>query len=69
MGTTKAGTGAATSTSVTPSSSPADPPAKAFKNCSEVRAAGKGPIRRGEPGFADWLDTDGDGIACYPKKR
>nr|WP_232328533.1 excalibur calcium-binding domain-containing protein [Kibdelosporangium sp. MJ126-NF4]CTQ94359.1 hypothetical protein [Kibdelosporangium sp. MJ126-NF4] len=64
-GTTKA----ATSKPQTSSSSPTLPPVKAYKNCTEVNAAGKGPIRRGDPGFADWLDTDGDGIACYPRKR
>ena len=37
-----------------------------FRNCSEARAAGVAPIRRGEPGYADHLDRDGDGIACEP---
>ncbi|WP_037264582.1 excalibur calcium-binding domain-containing protein [Kibdelosporangium aridum] len=56
-----------TSTSATPSM---PLPAKsAYKNCSQVTAAGKGPIRRGDPGWADWLDHDGDGVACFPKKR
>lgn len=35
-----------------------------YKNCSEVRAAGKAPIYRGQPGYASHLDRDGDGIAC-----
>lgn len=35
-----------------------------YKNCSEVRAAGKAPIYRGQPGYAKHLDRDGDGIAC-----
>ena len=40
-----------------------------YANCSEVRAAGKAPLRRGEPGYADHLDRDGDGIACEPYRR
>lgn len=35
-----------------------------YRNCSEVRAASKAPLRRGEPGYAPHLDRDGDGIAC-----
>ncbi|ONM47311.1 excalibur calcium-binding domain-containing protein [Nocardia donostiensis] len=36
----------------------------AFQNCDEVRAAGRAPIFRGEPGFGPHLDPDGDGFAC-----
>ena len=32
-----------------------------FANCSEARAAGAAPIRRGEPGYSPKLDRDGDG--------
>lgn len=35
-----------------------------YKNCSAVRAAGKAPIRRGEPGYRRGLDRDNDGLAC-----
>ncbi len=35
-----------------------------FKNCTAVRAAGRAPIRRGQPGYARHLDRDGDGIGC-----
>lgn len=35
-----------------------------FANCSEARAAGAAPIRRGEPGYRPALDRDNDGIAC-----
>jgi len=35
-----------------------------FKNCSEVRAAGRAPIKVGEPGFESKFDRDGDGIGC-----
>lgn len=44
---------------------PAPAPAKAYyKNCTEVRKAGKAPIYRGQPGYAKHLDRDGDDIAC-----
>lgn len=35
-----------------------------FKNCTEVKKAGRAPIHRGEPGYAPKLDRDNDGIAC-----
>ncbi|MFE4038230.1 excalibur calcium-binding domain-containing protein [Priestia sp. YIM B13489] len=35
-----------------------------FQNCSEVRAAGRAPIRQGEAGFQAKFDRDGDGIGC-----
>jgi hypothetical protein len=35
-----------------------------YKNCTEVKAAGKAPIRIGDPGYSSKLDRDGDGIAC-----
>ncbi|GEL23369.1 hypothetical protein PSU4_23230 [Pseudonocardia sulfidoxydans NBRC 16205] len=35
-----------------------------YKNCSAVRAAGKAPILRGQPGYAAHLDRDNDGIGC-----
>lgn len=35
-----------------------------FANCTAARAAGAAPIRRGEPGYRDRLDGDGDGVAC-----
>ncbi|MGG0185593.1 excalibur calcium-binding domain-containing protein [Bacillus rhizoplanae] len=35
-----------------------------YKNCSEVRAAGKAPLHAGDPGYSHKLDKDGDGIAC-----
>ncbi|MET7455387.1 excalibur calcium-binding domain-containing protein [Streptomyces sp. NPDC005574] len=35
-----------------------------YANCTEARAAGAAPIRRGEPGYASHLDRDNDGIAC-----
>jgi hypothetical protein len=35
-----------------------------YKNCTEVRQAGKAPIRIGNPGYSRNLDRDGDGIGC-----
>jgi hypothetical protein len=35
-----------------------------YRNCSEARAAGAAPIRRGQPGYGTHLDRDNDGIAC-----
>lgn len=35
-----------------------------FKNCDAARAAGAAPVRRGDPGYANHLDRDGDGIGC-----
>jgi hypothetical protein len=35
-----------------------------YRNCSEARAAGVAPIRRGQPGYGTHLDRDNDGIAC-----
>ncbi|MGG0308379.1 excalibur calcium-binding domain-containing protein [Priestia megaterium] len=35
-----------------------------FQNCTDVRAAGRAPIRAGEPGFQAKFDRDGDGIGC-----
>jgi hypothetical protein len=35
-----------------------------YANCSEARAAGAAPIRRGEPGYRAALDRDDDGVAC-----
>ncbi|MEQ4300805.1 excalibur calcium-binding domain-containing protein [Plantactinospora sp. B6F1] len=35
-----------------------------YKNCSAVRAAGKAPLRKGQPGYRAGLDRDRDGRAC-----
>jgi len=37
-----------------------------YPNCAAARAAGAAPIHIGEPGYAPWLDADGDGVACEP---
>jgi outer membrane biosynthesis protein TonB len=35
-----------------------------YANCKEVRAAGKAPLHRGDPGYSIDLDRDEDGVAC-----
>lgn len=35
-----------------------------YSNCDAVRAAGKDPLHRGDPGYRTALDRDGDGVAC-----
>jgi hypothetical protein len=38
--------------------------AVSYQNCAEVRAAGKAPLHRGDPGYSRKLDKNGDGVAC-----
>jgi Excalibur calcium-binding domain len=63
-------TGSATPTPVEATEPTAPPPSATptqvvfYKNCGLVRAAGKAPLRRGDPGYSLRLDRDGDGIAC-----
>ena len=40
-----------------------------YKNCAAAIAAGAAPLHRGEPGYRPGLDSDGDGVACEPKKK
>ncbi|MFP7760169.1 excalibur calcium-binding domain-containing protein [Marisediminicola sp. LYQ85] len=41
------------------------PSAVYYKNCDAVRAAGKAPLHKGQPGYeAPRLDRDRDGVAC-----
>jgi hypothetical protein len=51
-----------------PASSPrpsrAPSPRTSYADCDAVRAAGAAPIRRGEPGWSDAFDGDGDGVGC-----
>jgi hypothetical protein len=35
-----------------------------YSNCSEARAAGAAPVRRGDPGYGGHLDADDDGVGC-----
>jgi hypothetical protein len=50
---------------------PAPTPARgrAFANCTEARAAGAAPVRRGDPGYGPHLDRDGDGVGCEARRR
>ena len=41
-------------------------PGDNWGGCKDARAAGTAPIYRGEPGYRDGMDGDGDGIACEP---
>jgi len=43
---------------------PAAPANVTYPNCAAVRAAGKSPLLRGQPGYSSKLDRDGDGRAC-----
>ena len=60
--TTSTPTTSTPSTPSTPSTTPTDTPT--YKDCAEVRAAGKAPLYRGDPGYTPELDRNGDGIAC-----
>lgn len=62
--TTQATTATTRTTASTPA--PTSPPVTSvsYANCAAVRAAGKAPLRRGDPGYSTSLDRDGDGIAC-----
>jgi hypothetical protein len=35
-----------------------------YANCAAARAAGAVPLHRGDPGWSDSIDGDGDGVAC-----
>jgi len=47
--------------SAEPSTAPVPEP---YANCAAARAAGAAPLHRGDPGWSDSMDGDGDGIAC-----
>lgn len=57
-----------TATPTTKTSAPVQravaPAAAYYANCSAVKAAGKAPIKKGQPGYRSALDRDGDGTAC-----
>ncbi|NUO76799.1 MAG: excalibur calcium-binding domain-containing protein [Lysobacter sp.] len=42
------------------------PSSGAYRNCTEARAAGAAPVRRGDPGYGPHLDRDNDGVGCEP---
>lgn len=41
-----------------------DPTEAYFSSCAAARAAGAGPLHRGQPGYGSHLDRDNDGIGC-----
>ena len=48
-----------------PTAAPLPPPdGVSYASCAAVRAAGKAPIHRGDPGYGPHLDRNGDGIGC-----
>jgi len=57
-----ANTAAATTAAQAPASASAGDPY--YKNCAAARAAGAAPLHRGQPGYREQMDGDGDGIAC-----
>lgn len=64
--TLKGERGSATSTPapVAPTQLQVAPATVAYPNCAAVRAAGKAPLLRGQPGYSPKLDRDNDGVAC-----
>ena len=48
----------------TRTTAPSTPPSVYYANCDAVRAAGKAPLYRGQPGYRAGLDRDDDGVAC-----
>jgi len=60
-----AGAGKAAPAPPRPAPLPPPPPSSVYyPNCDAVRAAGKAPLSRGQPGYRSPLDGDGDGVAC-----
>jgi micrococcal nuclease len=47
-----------------PTVKPSAAPIVTYANCTAVRAAGKAPLHKGDPGYSSKLDRDQDGIAC-----
>ena len=47
-----------------PADVPAGTPTAPFPNCAAARDAGAAPLHRGDPGWSDTMDGDGDGTAC-----
>jgi hypothetical protein len=64
VGPTPAPSAQHTSTVAPPSVPPPGDSAVYYPNCAAVRAAGKAPLLRGQPGYRPALDRDGDGKAC-----
>jgi hypothetical protein len=47
-----------------PAAAPKPAPTVSYANCDAVRAAGKAPLFKGQPGYSTKLDRDRDGVAC-----
>jgi hypothetical protein len=47
-----------------PAPAPTQPVTQPYANCAAARAAGAAPLHRGDPGWSDSMDGDGDGVAC-----
>ena len=64
--TSSPSTSTSTATSVTAPAAPvaAGPADVYYPSCAAVRAAGKAPLHRGDPGYRAGLDGDSDGSAC-----
>ena len=60
---------AATSAPVLRLAASATDPKVHYSGCNEVRALGKAPLHKGDPGYSESMDGDGDGIACEPHRR
>ena len=48
-------------------SAPAEEPKQEstyFPNCKKAKESGAAPLHRGDPGYREELDRDGDGVAC-----
>jgi len=62
-----ASTGAGTTAAATPAAqapTAATPRNAYYPNCAAARAAGAAPLHRGQPGYREQMDGDGNGIAC-----
>ncbi len=46
--------------------SPARPSQVWYAGCDQVRLLGRAPLYRGQPGYREGMDSDGDGVACEP---
>lgn len=40
-----------------------------YSGCNDARARGAAPIYRGQPGYREGMDGDGDGVACEPYRH
>jgi hypothetical protein len=47
-----------------PAPTPTQPVGQPYPNCAAARTAGAAPLHRGDPGWSDSMDGDGDGVAC-----